>query len=121
LRKEIIMRLLLALAAIAIPPASSPAHSPSSDSRVKPLGGQSNCARADLHQADRIDKGEFNRLGELPPGQLVLTVYREVLGCHEPVVVRRNYGFDGFDAPQRGQGSGAPRQTQALVTGGTKP
>jgi hypothetical protein len=96
------MRLLFALAAIAIPFASSAAYSPSAnDPRVKPLGDPAKCARADLHQADRIDKGEFNRLGELPPGQLVLTVYREVQGCHEPVVVRRNYGFDGFDPPRR--------------------
>ncbi len=104
------MRLLFALAAIAIPFASSAAYSHSTnDPRVKPLGGRASCARADLHQADRIDKGEFNRLGELPPGQLVLTVYREVQGCHEPVVVGRNYGFDGLRTPQRERGFSKPR------------
>lgn len=104
------MRLLFVLAAIAIPFAASPAHSPSaSDPRVKPLGGRATCARADLHQADRIEKGEFKRLGELPPGQVVLTVYREVQGCHEPVIVGRNYGFDGFDPPRRDRAFPEPR------------
>ncbi|HEX8191712.1 MAG TPA: hypothetical protein VF552_02325 [Allosphingosinicella sp.] len=32
------------------------------------------------------------RLGELPPGDLQLTVMREVDGCREPVIVRQNFG-----------------------------
>jgi hypothetical protein len=32
------------------------------------------------------------RLGELPPGQLLLAVYREENGCPKPVIVRQNVG-----------------------------
>jgi hypothetical protein len=32
------------------------------------------------------------RLDRLPPGDLHLTVEREVNGCHEPVIVRQNIG-----------------------------
>ena len=35
------------------------------------------------------------RLGELPPGDLQLTVMREVDGCHEPVIVRQGFGAAG--------------------------
>jgi len=34
-------------------------------------------------------------LGELPPGDLFLTVMRKVNGCPEAVVVRENYGGAG--------------------------
>ncbi len=89
------MRLLIALAAIAVPLASTPAHTPSAEeARVRPLGGaRSDCRRADLYPADSAIKGRFNRLGELPPGELVLTVYREVDGCPDPLIVRQGYGF----------------------------
>ncbi len=96
------MRLLVALAALAVPFASTPAHTPSGgdakivpppqDLRTKPLGGHSDCRRPDVHLADS-NKGKFNRLGELPPGQLELTVVREVEGCNEPVIVRYGYGL----------------------------
>ena len=32
------------------------------------------------------------RLGELPPGDLQLTVIRQVDGCYEPVIVRQGFG-----------------------------
>ena len=93
------MRLIIALAALAIPLASSPAHGPAATptasparSEALPLGGPG-CRRPDLHPADAINKGKFNRLGELPPAQLVLTVVREVDGCQEPVIVGQRYGF----------------------------
>ena len=96
------MRLLIALAAVALPFASTPARTPSGgdakivpppqDLRTKPLGGRADCRRPDVHLAES-DKGKFNRLGELPPAQLVLTVFREVDGCSEPVIVRHGYGL----------------------------
>ncbi len=98
------MRIILALAALAIPLASSPAHGPAAKSNVSPLRsdatplGGSGCRRTDVHPADSRAKGTFNRLGELPPGQLVLTVVREVNGCPEPVIVGRNYGL-GLQTP----------------------
>ena len=95
------MRFLIALGAIAIPLASTPAHTPTAegakpeaDARVKPLGGgRSDCRRSDLHPAESVGKGRFNRLGELPPGQFVLTVYREVDGCPDPLIVGQPIGL----------------------------
>ena len=107
------MRLLIALAAIAVPSASAPAHMPSGrdstivppaqDPRVKPLRGGANCRRPDVHLIEREKgrKGKFNRLGELPPAQLMLTVYREVDGCSEPVIVRHGYGLGAPAARDR--------------------
>jgi hypothetical protein len=45
-----------------------------------------------LHPADSREKPGAKRLGELPAGQLVLTVYREENGCPKPVIVRQNIG-----------------------------
>ena len=107
------MRLLIALAAVAVPFASTPAHtppggdstivSPAQDPRVKPLSGGANCRRPDVHlvERDKGGKGKFNRLGELPPAQLMLTVYREVDGCSEPVIVRHGYGLGAPPARDR--------------------
>jgi hypothetical protein len=36
------------------------------------------------------------RLGELPPGDLHLTVDRRVNGCHQPAIVRENIGGASF-------------------------
>ena len=101
------MRVILALAALAIPLASSPAHGPAAKSAASPLQsdatplGGPGCRRPGVLPADSAAKGEFNRLGELPPGQMVLTVFREVNGCPEPVIVGRNYGF-GLQTPDPG-------------------
>ena len=114
------MRLLIALAAVAVPFASTPAHTPSGgdstivppaqDPRVKPLRGGANC-RPDVHLIDKDQgrKGKFNRLGELPPAQLMLTVYREVDGCSEPVIVRHGYGLGAPPARERDAGPVMPR------------
>ena len=93
------MRLLILLAATTIPFASTPAQTPrAADTRIKPLevkpfGSGAECRRTDVHPADGLGKGKFTRLGELPPGQLVLTVFREVDGCPEPVIVRHGIGL----------------------------
>ena len=102
------MRLIFALAALALPFASSAAHGPASTTTttaspltpgVTPLGGPG-CRRLEVHPADTRSGGKVNRLGELPPGQLVLTVFRQVDGCHEPVIVGQGYGF-GAPARER--------------------
>lgn len=97
------MRILIALAAIAIPLASTPAHTPRPDKAKaqeaasgKSLGGKPDCRRPDLHPADSVGESRFNRLGELPPGHLVLTVFREVDGCPDPMIVGQPYGFGGL-------------------------
>jgi hypothetical protein len=87
------MRLLFALAAVAAPFASAPAQSPSADDpRARPLGGRTDCRPPMVRPADREWKGELRRLGELPPGQLTLTVFREVDGCPDPLIVRYGIG-----------------------------
>ncbi len=39
------------------------------------------------------DPAQAQRLDQLPPGDLYLTVMREVNGCMEAVVVREDYGL----------------------------
>jgi hypothetical protein len=36
------------------------------------------------------------RLDQLPPGDLHLTVDRQIDGCHQPVIVRQNFGGAAF-------------------------
>lgn len=92
------MRLVLALVALAIPLSSSAAH-PATEAMASPVRsgalpiGGSNCRRPDVHPADSASKARFNRLGELPPAQMILTVVREIDGCQEPVIVGQDYGF----------------------------
>jgi hypothetical protein len=50
------------------------------------------CRRPDVTLADAPRRPEARRLGELPDGDLLLGVYREVDGCMEPVIVRFGEG-----------------------------
>jgi len=51
-----------------------------------------------VEQADALSRTPLRaqRLGELPPGDLHLTVDRRVNGCHQPVIVRENIGGAAF-------------------------
>ena len=51
-----------------------------------------------VEQADALPRSppRAQRLGELPPGDLHLTVDRRVNGCHQPVIVRENIGGAAF-------------------------
>ena len=55
------------------------------------------CKRADLHQAETPKQPRSSKLGDLPPGDLILSVYNQVDGCMEPVIVR--YGDGRGPAP----------------------
>jgi hypothetical protein len=57
------------------------------------------CERADLHRAETPKRAESRRLGELPPGDTILSVYDNVGGCLEPRIVR----YGGGRAPTRSQ------------------
>lgn len=78
------MRLLiLTAAALALPIASAaaPPQPPEGDCRVKP------------RLARPSTKAELRKLDELPPGQLVLTVFRrDARGCPVPLVLREGIG-----------------------------
>ena len=51
------------------------------------------CDPARATQIANRESPKSKRLGELPPGNVVLTVVREVDGCAAPVIVR--YGVNG--------------------------
>jgi hypothetical protein len=55
------------------------------------------CRRAEYHNADTPKRAESRKLGELPPGDVILSVYNQVEGCMEPVIVR--YGDGRAPAP----------------------
>jgi hypothetical protein len=76
------MRLLILAAALAIP-------SSLAASEVKI--GKEQC-KVGARTAVGSEKPSSRKLGELPPAQLVLTVYREENGCPKPVIVRHNIG-----------------------------
>lgn len=50
------------------------------------------CPNARVRQADRMSGAQAQRLDELPPGRLELTVLRQVDGCAIPAVVRESIG-----------------------------
>ena len=52
-----------------------------------------------LHFAEKSRKAVPKKLGELPPGNLVLTVVRQEDGCQIPVIVRYGIGAGGTPAP----------------------
>ena len=89
------MRLLIAFAALALPLSSAPAER----TRTLPLkigdAPMRPCENPRVQQADDRAKGEAKRLGELPPGDLVLTVMRGTGNCFRPVIVRRGIGAAG--------------------------
>jgi hypothetical protein len=115
------MRLLLFTAALALPAASSAGPAPA-DSRSAEAAAASreDCPTdPNLHQADTPGPALVHRLGELPPGNLTLTVMREVDGCIEPVIVRYGIGAAAEPAPGDGdESTAAPRIASALRPGG---
>lgn len=71
--------------------AASPATTPPAVSN--PLAAPAHCdSKYGLHRADSAGEARFKRLDELPPANLILTVYREIDRCPAPIVVRANIG-----------------------------
>jgi len=94
--------LLLPLLLAALPAAAAPRDSVRVEVGRSPAGPigrlrQDSCKRPDVHQAEAPKAAESRKLGELPPGDLILTVYREVDGCIDPLIVR--YGDGRAPAP----------------------
>ena len=92
------MRLLIAFAAFALPLAAASAE------RTRALPGRTDgvpmrpCQDLRGQHAQKDGKGEAKRLGELPPGDLVLTVMQGTGRCFRPVIVRRGIGAAGEEA-----------------------
>jgi hypothetical protein len=93
------MRLLtLPLILAALPASAAPTEAPAvqfADPVARPPSDT--CKRPDLHQAETPKPARGQKLGELPPGDLILSVYNQVDGCMEPVIVR--YGDGRAPAP----------------------
>jgi hypothetical protein len=96
------MRLAFLALALALPAQSSalPAASPSAASAPQRLAAgavPSRFCRDDLkvRPIRSPDRPTARRLGELPPGDLTLTVLNRVGDCIEPVTVRQGYGAVG--------------------------
>jgi hypothetical protein len=101
------MRRIAAITLILLPlgAASATPVQPAPQASAAPApAGQANAATAKCDRFGRMDQASVlrmpspraQRLNELPPGDLHLTVEREVNGCHEPVVVRENIGGPAF-------------------------
>ena len=88
-----IAALLSAASSAAQPPASAPARPPLA---APPTLGTGTCLSDLRREAGSAPAASRpRRLGELPPGDLQLTVMREIEGCHEPVIVRQGFGAAG--------------------------
>jgi hypothetical protein len=85
------MRLSFLILSLAIP-ASAIAAGPPAPSPEAP--GRCAADRVILAEQKRFHSGKApaQKLGELPPGKLYLTVDRQVDGCRKPVIVRYNIG-----------------------------
>jgi hypothetical protein len=67
----------------AAPPAAAPPGAPDTTSCSRNLY---------RHARETPPRAQARRLGELPPGDLQLTVIRRIGECYGPVTVRENYG-----------------------------
>ena len=85
LRPIVLAVFVSAATSAAAPPESAPAQ-PSSDQRA-PW-----CHNNNVRHAQGEPGADARRLGELPPGDLYLTVDRMVGRCRGPVLVREGYG-----------------------------
>lgn len=88
------MGFIFALAALALPFASASAGETAPPASASGAGRQSDCANSNVHLADIRPKAEAKRLDQLPPGDLILTVVRDIDRCQVPVIVGRGYGFN---------------------------
>ena len=75
-----------ASAASAVPPAV--VQTP----KAKATSTAERCQRSNTTLAKPREAPRLNKLAELPPGDLMLTVVREENGCQKPVIVRYGIG-----------------------------
>jgi hypothetical protein len=90
-----LVTLLSATTSAAAPPAEAPAGSAPAAERVLPGGrgdGRECRNRFQVTPADTLAPPGPRVLTDLPPGDTVLAVYKEVEGCMEPVIVRYGDG-----------------------------
>jgi hypothetical protein len=95
-----IAALFSAASSAAQPPASAPAPARPPVAATPSLG-TGTCLRDMRRDAEGRSAARANRLGELPPGDLQLTVMHVIDGCYEPVIVRQGFGAVGGEARRR--------------------
>ena len=102
--------LILPLILTALPASAAPKEAPAVQFGG-PIARSSSdtCKRPDVHQAETPKPALSQKLGELPPGDLLLSVYNHVDGSMEPVIVR--YGDGRAPAPA----SPEPQRPRARV------
>ncbi len=94
------MRLAVFALALTLPAASSALPAPSGPQAPHRLTNSAMPSRmcADemkIRPVRSLEGAKAKRLGELPPGDLTLTVLNQVGDCIEPVAVRQGYGALG--------------------------
>lgn len=98
LRVGVLLPVLIGLIPIAAE-AAAPATGLAPGARNRVTGEL--CEPAQAMEAAKRESPPAKKLGELPPGNTVLTVVREVDGCAVPVVVRYGVGGNrGKTAPE---------------------
>jgi hypothetical protein len=87
----------LALVALALVlPAAASAEAPVASRAAKSAASARLCQDPfKMRPARTPPAARLRRLGELPPGDLTLTVVNQVGDCIEPVVVRQGFGAVG--------------------------
>jgi hypothetical protein len=86
------------------PNAPAPAPLPSAPARI---AGEP-CVGFDIHPAINNPAPRAQKLDELPPASLYLSVLRKSDGCYEPVIVRR--GIGALADPVQAPGQVQPRR-----------
>ena len=109
------MRVILAAAAALLPLTSSTAAPTAREAPRATSADDKVCERADVHHADTPAKLVPKTLGELPPGDLLLAVHREVDGCVEPVIVRQDVGAGAGMPEPRAPKAAEPVSGQRLL------
>lgn len=92
------MRMFAAIILALLPLTAAATRTPPTHDAAGP-GAPAKCDRfGRLEQANTLPRAPVRpqRLGELPPGDLNLTVDRRINGCHQPVIVRQNIGGAAF-------------------------
>ena len=90
------MRLLVLAAALILPTIGAHGQPPASRAVAGAPGTAAPCADPSMvHQARPDRSAKLHKLGELPPANLYLSVYRLVDGCQVPVIAGYGIGSTG--------------------------
>lgn len=101
MRHRVLLSALMMLGGASAAGATPAAVAQTPQATTTPTGER--CQRAGVTWAERGKSAQTSKLGELPPGDLLLAVLRGSKGCYIPVVVRKGYGAPAFNQSPRGK------------------